>query len=155
MQPLPEDWQIFLIDPEDEVAVNITDQTMYAFEADRTGTVRHLKVIAGTDRFLEANREGVSLEPVEFGLYPNSPNPFNPVTTLRFSLPRKSDVQIQIYNAMGQRVRQITRTACHAGHHEIQWDGTNDAGIKLASGVYVYRLKGSGKTAVRKMILLK
>ena len=136
------------------MAVDVSKVTVHPFDVSEKGC-RTFKMIAGTEAFLQKNREGVSLEPVVFKLYPNVPNPFNPVTTVRFSIPKKSDVEFCIYNAVGQRVRVMRRENCSPGHHTIEWNGTDDQGIKLASGVYIYRLMAAGKTATRKMILLK
>jgi hypothetical protein len=153
-QDLPEDWNIYLIDHDQEIAVDISKVSLYQFDVPQTGQ-HPFKIIAGTENFLQQRTEGVSLEPVEFKLYPSMPNPFNPVTTIRFSIPKKSDVEFYIYNAVGQRVRVIRRENCRSGHHTIEWNGTDDQGMKLASGVYIYQLRAAGKTETRKMILLK
>jgi flagellar hook assembly protein FlgD len=60
-----------------------------------------------------------------------------------------------IYNALGQRVKRIVQEGCNAGHHTVVWNGMDDRGRQMASGVYIYRLEAADKTATRKMILLK
>ncbi len=93
--------------------------------------------------------------PSEFALLGNYPNPFNPRTVIRFALPEASPVSIDIYNIAGQKVAQISDDYFKAGYHAISWDGTDDAGNPLATGVYFYRIKAGDFTETRKMALLK
>jgi M6 family metalloprotease-like protein len=91
-------------------------------------------------------------------LYQNHPNPFNPTTTIRFSIKERGRVTLTIYNAAGQRVRTLVdeiQTPSAMGFSAI-WNGTNDAGERVASGVYLYKLTtGDGYQSVRKLVLLK
>jgi len=93
--------------------------------------------------------------PVEFGLDQNRPNPFNPVTTISYSLPSAADVKIEIYNAAGKLVRTLVDVRQEAGEKSALWDGTNDVGQKVASGVYMYRLIADGRVSDKRMVLLK
>ncbi len=92
--------------------------------------------------------------PTDFVLAQNYPNPFNPSTTIRYALPTPVDVQLSIYNVLGQRVRLALSGRQLAGNHTYLWDGTNDAGRPVASGVYFYRLKAGEYVKTRKMMLL-
>jgi hypothetical protein len=86
----------------------------------------------------------------------NYPNPFNPSTTINFSLPHTGFVKISVYNSKGRRVRLLVNDYYAAGKHTAQWKGRDDKGNELASGVYLYRLQVDGKTrATRKCLLLK
>ena len=93
--------------------------------------------------------------PKTYALEQNYPNPFNPETRIRYQIPEGSHVGIAIYNLLGQRVRVLLNEAQAAGVYDIIWDGTNDSGVKLASGVYVYRMKAGNFTQIRKLILMK
>ncbi|MBD3376677.1 T9SS type A sorting domain-containing protein [candidate division KSB1 bacterium] len=93
--------------------------------------------------------------PSEFALYQNYPNPFNPVTTIPFSLPEKNMVRLVIYDINGRVVRELVNSTLSAGYHHIEWDGCNDYDERISSGVYFVALTMPGKTATRKMILLK
>jgi hypothetical protein len=93
--------------------------------------------------------------PLEFGLDQNVPNPFNPVTTISYELPSAADVTVSIYNAAGKLVRTLVDGRQDAGRKSAVWDGTNDAGLKVASGVYMYRLEADGRDCDRRMVLLK
>lgn len=93
--------------------------------------------------------------PVSFALNQNFPNPFNPTTTISFSLAAPSAVQLGVYDVGGRLVRTLANGVHDAGAHEIQWDGRNANGAPVSTGVYLYRLTSSTETLTRKMILLK
>ncbi len=93
--------------------------------------------------------------PAEFGLTQNFPNPFNPATNIRFALPRLSDVTLDIYNIEGRRVKRLVDGQYSAGVYNVTWDGQNEQGNDVATGVYFYRLEAGEYVASKKMILLK
>ena len=93
--------------------------------------------------------------PVEFALQQNYPNPFNPSTTIRYSLPRISDVEITIYNILGQKVFSHILKNQPAGTYNFTWDGRNIQKQVVASGMYIYRLKAGEFLNTRKMLLLR
>ncbi|MEW5924429.1 MAG: PKD domain-containing protein, partial [Candidatus Zixiibacteriota bacterium] len=88
--------------------------------------------------------------PYEFALYQNSPNPFNPITDIAFSLPEATYVTLEIYNIMGQRVATLVNGYHEAGNHTVTWDASSSP-----SGIYLYRIEAGQFTANRKMMLLK
>jgi hypothetical protein len=88
-------------------------------------------------------------------LLPNHPNPFNPSTTIRYELAAASDVRVLVYDAAGRQVRRLVDTREGAGSHSVTFDGRDDAGRPMASGVYFYRLETGTTTQTRKMVLLK
>ncbi|RMI09273.1 MAG: T9SS C-terminal target domain-containing protein, partial [Calditrichaeota bacterium] len=88
-------------------------------------------------------------------LYPNYPNPFNPATYFEFRIADFGFVELKIYNIMGQAVKTLVREKLAPGRYAVQWDGTDDAGRQVASGIYLYRLKTGNFTATRKMVLLR
>lgn len=98
--------------------------------------------------------------PATFSLEQNYPNPFNPTTTIRYQLPMPSDVRIEIFNILGQRITVLAQQNQPAGSFELQWDGKNDAGFPVASGHYYYRImaKPSGGemfSDIKKMLFIK
>ncbi|MBD3404478.1 S8 family serine peptidase [candidate division GN15 bacterium] len=93
--------------------------------------------------------------PEAFELEQNYPNPFNPTTTIAFTLSTATEVGLDIFNSLGQRVRQLHQGTLTAGTHQIEWDSRDDRGQEVASGVYFYRLSTPAQSASRKMILLK
>ena len=91
-------------------------------------------------------------------LHPNYPNPFNPETAIPFSIPGAGGQDrfgITIYNATGQTVRRLLDDVLEAGQHEVVWDGRDDGGQAVGSGVYLYRLEGAGSTLIRQMALVR
>jgi flagellar hook assembly protein FlgD len=88
-------------------------------------------------------------------LYSNYPNPFNPVTSIKFSLAEGKQTTLKIFNSLGQHVRTLVNGHRNAGSYIVQWDGTNDAGEKVSSGVYFYRLAAGGFLETKKMILME
>ncbi len=98
--------------------------------------------------------EDVAL-PESYSLSQNYPNPFNPTTSIQFYLPQAAPVRLEVFNLLGQRVRLLVERHMSPGEQVVSWDGTNDAGTHVASGVYFYRLTANEFSATREMILLK
>jgi len=92
--------------------------------------------------------------PDDYALSQNFPNPFNPTTSFTLSLPEASDYAIRIFNVAGQLVKTYNGHA-EAGVHTITWDGRNNQGSSVASGVYFYKAEANGFTETRKMMMLK
>lgn len=93
--------------------------------------------------------------PEVFTLKQNFPNPFNPTTQISFGMPRTSNVRLEIYNILGQKVRTLVSSDLNAGFHVYEWDARNDAGQRMAAGVYIYQLNTGGFVQQKKMLLLK
>ncbi len=95
--------------------------------------------------------------PREFALRQNFPNPFNPDTTIKYDLAESADVTLQIYNVLGQVVRTLVASeAQNAGRYQIRWNGMDDRGVPVSSGIYFYQISAGGKFSdVRKLMLLK
>jgi flagellar hook assembly protein FlgD len=94
--------------------------------------------------------------PTEFNLGQNYPNPFNPTTTISFSLPKEAPVTFEIYNMLGVKIRTLMAGQTKsAGLYTVAWDGRNDAGVSMSSGVYLYRINAGSFLASKKMTLLK
>lgn len=93
--------------------------------------------------------------PSNYNLKQNYPNPFNPTTTISFSLPEATQVSLEIFNVLGQKIKTILDAAYPAGYHQVNWDGVDDTGSKVASGIYLYRLKTEQFSHARRMVLMK
>ena len=93
--------------------------------------------------------------PLVFALNQNHPNPFNPMTKISFDLPRESRVMLRIFDARGRLVRTLIDEAMGAGNKSVIWNGTDDNGARVHSGMYFYLIEADGFTATRKMTLLK
>ena len=93
--------------------------------------------------------------PRVYALGQNFPNPFNPATTIQYSLPQAGPVSLKIYDMAGQVVRHLVEQDQVAGSHQAVWDGLDKAGAPTANGVYLYELRAGEFRALRKMLLLK
>ena len=88
-------------------------------------------------------------------LYPNYPNPFNPVTTLRYDIPENSHVTITIYDMLGRQVKTLINQTQDAGYRSVIWDATNDYGKPVSAGIYLYQIQAGEYISTKKMVLLK
>jgi len=96
-----------------------------------------------------------SVQPSALALLQNFPNPFNPRTRIRYSLPHASHVIIMVYDVTGKLVRQLEDTDKEVGEHEVVWDGLNDYGGQISSGIFFYQLRSGNNSLTRKMILIR
>jgi hypothetical protein len=97
----------------------------------------------------------LELPPQTFRLMQNSPNPFNPATTIAFELPQSADVDVAVYNLVGQRLRTLVRENKAPGRYQVVWDGKDDSGRDVSSGVYFYRYHAGEFWASRRMLLIR
>lgn len=88
-------------------------------------------------------------------LHPNHPNPFNPSTTILYELPRASQVEVTVFDLLGKRIRTLVQDRQPAGQHRLLWDGRDDSGANMPSGVYLYRLNAGAFVQTRKMLLVQ
>jgi len=103
--------------------------------------------------FEESAEEGG--RPVSFSLKQNYPNPFNPETIIEYSLPKACQVEIVVYNILGQEVRTLLEEHQEPGRYRVSWDGRNVEGKEVSSGVYLYRINASEFSKTKKMVLLR
>ncbi len=97
----------------------------------------------------------IKLVPGVFALHQNYPNPFNPITEIRFDIPKAIKVNISVFNLMGQKIKTLKNEKITPGYHVVQWDGTNDNGMQVSTGMYFYTLQTGAKSVMRKMLFLK
>jgi len=93
--------------------------------------------------------------PVEFSLSQNYPNPFNPVTNIKFSVPDAGNVNLSVYNMLGEKVKTLVDIHKTAGEYSVEWNGTNNAGREMSSGVYFYKLQMGSNIRIKKMLFMK
>jgi hypothetical protein len=147
-----------LDEADDEFAVlNRGDAVTIDFAAGRRafsdqGTVF---IIAAKGYYTPYARADAGTLPGAFALHPSYPNPFNAQTRIEFALPVESQVDITIYNVLGQKVKSLASGVLPAGERSLLWDGTNDAGTAVASGAYFVTMKAGDFEQKRKMTLLK
>lgn len=94
-------------------------------------------------------------DPIANRLLQNAPNPFNPSTVIRFTLAKEAPTRLEVYDPMGRRVRTLVDARLPRGSHRVAWDGRDDQGRRLASGLYLYRLHSGSFSGIKKMLLLR
>ncbi|HDR03941.1 MAG TPA: T9SS type A sorting domain-containing protein [Candidatus Marinimicrobia bacterium] len=134
--------------------INDSDPTFTLFSA--WGSINpNFYYLWDFDNNVPTSVEPISNVPAAFALNQNYPNPFNPTTTIEFSIPEMSNVSLVVYNALGQVVRTFDVGLQNAGSYRINWDGTNDFGAPVSTGLYFYNLKAGNHSATMKMIYIK
>lgn len=104
----------------------------------------------------EENRKVSDIQlPTKFALNEAYPNPFNPETEITYDVPKVAVVNIAIYNLLGQKVKTLINTNQGAGRYSVTWDGLNESGVQMSSGIYLIRMDSPGFTTTRKVTLLK
>ncbi len=123
-----------------------TEKDIYEISAGSITSIKSLPV---------AIEPGSQPMPEDFVLYQNYPNPFNSGTTIEFYVPQTSEIKIEVYNLLGQKVRTLWEGLQLAGQHQLRWDGRDETGREVASGVYIYQLKTDGGQQNKKLILIR
>ena len=126
--------------------------------ADRISIEKNVVIVSHSATILPKSpqaTEEIAAVPETFELRQNYPNPFNPTTTIQFGLPVDAMVSLNIYNARGQLVKALANGTMPAGVHQIAWNGTDEGGTLVASGMYFYMLQSGDFRETRRMILLK
>lgn len=109
----------------------------------------------GRDILLPVYESDSPVLPESFDLGQNNPNPFNPSTAIDFALPKSANVRVEIFNILGQKVKTLVDEYLSAGYKKVTWDGTDNTGKTVASGVYLYRMTADDFSATKKMMLMK
>jgi hypothetical protein len=153
MENIPKEFGVYLIDEGGASFRNLRQEgTSYKF-VPVASTVR-FKLLVGTKEALD--QEVAKVLPSTFALEQNYPNPFNPSTTIPVSVPRAADVTLKVYNIIGEEVATVYSGMLEPGKHRFIWEGRNNSGSPVASGVYFVRLTThSGPSFTGKMLLMK
>ncbi|MBL7994655.1 cadherin-like domain-containing protein [bacterium] len=123
-----------------------------------TGELRVKARVGALGKFklgYDASYEGTNIVPAVFALKQNYPNPFNPSTTITYDVPEDTKLNLTIYNLLGQKVKTLYSGSQIAGSYKTLWNGTNDRGQAVASGIYFYRLETQSFIKTQKMLLIK
>jgi len=153
---IPADLAVTLFDPALRVSQDLRKEGDYRFVTGPSGTKKALQLLVGNPAFVDETLTSQSLIPADFELAQNFPNPFNPATSIRFGLPKAQRVTVRIYDLLGREVRRLlTAVQEPAGYHVVTWNGNDDRGVPVASGLYVYRITAGSFSEARKMLLVK
>ncbi len=145
------------VEDRDFVTLSPGEQVELAFTSPgdpAPGMVRDF-VLKSSGYYVQLPKEQVSSHPTVCELYENYPNPFNMETVISYSLSRDANVELVIYNVLGEKVRTLVVERQAPGSKKVSWDGKDDKGQEVSSGYYFYRLKADGEAYTKKMLLLK
>ncbi len=142
------------------IATKKSKQAEFTFSVDRSAPVDKEQKIKALVKTADGQKWTTEISmtisaPKEYHLYQNFPNPFNPSTTIAIDLPKQTKMKIIIYNILGRIVKQLSDETKEAGYAEFSWDGRNDHGSMVASGMYFYQVMAGSYHAVKKMVMMK
>ncbi len=146
-----EEKQVVLVDPSAGQSYNLRSES--TVRIDPTEGPRSLRLLVGSSDYVETKKE-VAL-PSDLQFLPSYPNPFREQTTLEYVLPEPASVRLAVYDVLGRQIRVLTDENQEAGRHTVAWDGRDESGKRMASGVYLARLVVDGTTKVRKMTFVR
>jgi hypothetical protein len=160
---IPGHFEVYLSDESRAQSINLREDSLYQFTP--AAELIKFKVVVGRKEKVQEQLSAVAL-PKAFALRPNYPNPFlseaksrsagNPMTTIPVEVPIASEIKLKIYNLLGAEVKTIYDGSIEAGRYWFNWDGRNELGSQVATGVYLYRLTTNTRVALMgKMILMR
>ena len=160
---IPNQFEVYLVDENRARTVNLREDSLYRFTP--AAELLKFSVLVGKKETVQEKLSAIVL-PKEFALGPNYPNPFlsaaksrsagNPSTTIPVAIPISSEIKLKIYNLLGAEVKTIYNGAIEAGRYWFNWDGRNELGHNVATGVYLYRLTANTRIGlVGKIILIR
>ncbi|MGD0591596.1 MAG: FG-GAP-like repeat-containing protein [Bacteroidota bacterium] len=148
-------FEAYLIDIDQKMAHNLKE--VQSLEINSGNGMRNFRVVVGKKTFVEGNNAGIALAPSSMKLYANYPNPFNPETVIRYTVPETSvsyKVTLKIFNVLGQEITTLVNEQKSSGYYEVKWNA-----LKQSSGIYFYQLSitDGSKTFqdIKKMVLMK
>ncbi len=152
IESVPADYQMALINLDNTTPVDVRLNSDYTFDPVREKT--RFRLIIGLSNFVQS--EINKYIPTTITLYQNYPNPFNPSTTIGFALPQNAAVKLVVVNILGQEIKTLAEGFWGAGIHHVLWNGDDQKGYRVASGVYFCRLSfGNDVVRIKKMLLTK
>ena len=150
------DWQVVEIPMETFERLGPIESITFSGNFAGTFYLDDIRLVAATPPAITVvEEERTTALPQAFSLAQNFPNPFNSETVVRFALPERGEVELAVYNLAGQRVVKLAEGAREVGSYTVGWDGRDERGGELASGVYLYRLRAGERAETRKLLLLR
>jgi hypothetical protein len=144
------------VDERLSLSQNLRQDAVYSFPTASRTLKKQLKIAVGKSEFFQQNQLLINQIPLQYELSQNFPNPFNPVTSIRFGLPVASAVTLKVYNVIGEEVAALLdHEPKQAGYHLQVWNGLDKRGQPVPSGVYFYRINAGAFSATKKMLFIK
>jgi len=156
MDALPKGIGLKLLDMDLRVSKDLDFEPAYSLTSSTEETVRHFRIVAGSDAYVENNDQGFDTGPEVFQLLQNTPNPFNASTRIQYHLPEASRVDIRIVTGSGKAVRRLLENRNQpAGYRTVQWDGRDDMGLYVSSGIYICTIRAGKYKRSIKMLMVR
>jgi len=154
---LKEGHELVFFDLTNKKRFNLIKENKFELSNDtNTDIGKRIYLIYGDQLWVETKiAELISLIPNQFVLNDNYPNPFNPITTIKYEIPNDGKVLLIIYNILGQEVITLVNNEQWAGKYNVRWNGINQYGNQVSTGTYFYFLKTKNNQSVKKMLFLK
>ncbi len=154
-QSIPSGYYVIFEDPISHNRYDLLLEKTLLLPQIPTETGSQYRLFIGSSEYLKNENVTLLAKPGDFRIQQNYPNPFNAITTINYELPKTSHVRLSIYNILGQQVKTLIDVTQPHGYYSITWDGTNDNGQVVASGIYYFRLDTGEYSKARKLLLLK
>jgi len=156
VEEIPNELSVYLVDFALGHKQNLRENGTYQFRTPAPEHPKELSFIVGKEEFIAQQTAELPAVPSEFILSQNFPNPFNPATTIRYGLPSTERVTLKVYNLLGEEVAALVNDEKkNAGYHVVIWDGRNQAGQQVGSGIYFYQMFIGKFFMTKKMALVK
>ena len=155
MVNVPPSLSMNLVDVEANISIDLQRDSTYSFWLSHQDAIRHFKIIAGDVEFMQEHKDDLPAEPTDFELVQNYPNPFNSSTMILYELKETTQVKLGIYNLLAQQVKLLYNGMQEKGFHQFRWDGRDENGWELGTGIYILRLETPNYTSTRKMIFMR
>ncbi len=150
MESIPGRYRVWLLDEGHAYLQDLRDKAGYSLGTIQINEPVRLNLLVGTDAFIDTLDEHA--HPQQFELVQNFPNPFVESTTIRYSIPEGGPVTLEIYDVLGRRLTVLVKASQEVGYHEAAWDGRDQSGIKVASGIYILRLRWKDREKSQMMV---
>lgn len=156
IEGVPGQFDFLLIDRDAQLSKDLREECSYTYSVGGNELIRHFRLIAGSEQFSRENDAGIDVVPGRFRILQNAPNPFNSMTTLQFWLPEDAKVDLRIYNGVGKEVsRLIDCRERRKGYHTLVWNGRDNRGVALPSGLYFCTMRTAAFKGTIKMMLIR
>lgn len=153
---VPAGAKVYVIDEALGAVQDLRANPEYTFRSGSQPVQKRLKLVVGGQEFAAKEAGSIALVPAKFEVLPNYPNPFNPETSIRYNLSQSAPVRVEIFDQLGRRVRTLVNGEMQqAGYQSKLWDGRDDAGRVVATGIYLYKVTAGKESIAKKMLLQK
>ncbi len=155
MSPLPAGYGVYILDRGAERIADCTQASAYECTFETNESSRAFRILVGEQKFIEQHTDGIPMTPLVYGLEQNFPNPWNPSTTIRYTVARSGMVELDVFTVLGQKIKTLVQRQQALGVYAEQWDGKDDSGMEVSSGVYFYRLTTPAYVQSKRMVLVR